>query len=356
MTVSSEVKENSSAGPKSDGLALSIIVPVYREELAIQPFMARILPVVEEIGDYELIFCLDPSADRTEDAIREFARMNNRVRLLVMSRRFGQPAAILAGLLNCAGSAAIVIDVDLQDPPELISALYRKFLEGYDVVSAKRRSREGETWLKRLVAHLGYKVISRIADVRIEKDTGDYKIISRRVIEELRDLPESHGFLRGLVALIGYRQALVEYDRAPRQAGQGKYNRFMGSISIGLNGVFAFSRLPLSLALWAGLAISALSTLIIFFMLYAKIVLQYDYPMGIPTLTILVVFLGGVQLVALGIIGEYIGRIYDEVRHRPKYIIERAYNIDPRDRRGRSEFKGSVAAVGQEQINWTIGK
>ena len=321
--------------PSEATVAISVVVPVYREEANIQPFLDRLEPVLERIGEYEVIFCLDPSPDRTEDVIREAGRRNPRIKLLVMSRRFGQPAATIAGLMNCSGNAAVTIDVDLQDPPELIADFYQRFLDGFDVVSAKRRTREGETALKIFVSWLGYKVMNKIADVPIERDAGDYKLISRRVIEELRSLGESHGFLRGLVSIVGYRQTLVEYDRAARYAGRGNYNRFLGSLKIGFNGIFAFSTVPLSLTLWVGLLVASASVLVVFYILISKLVFQQDYPLGVPTLIVLVAFLGGVQLVGMGILGEYLGRVYDEVRQRPKFIIDHAFNLEPRDRRGR---------------------
>jgi dolichol-phosphate mannosyltransferase len=212
--------------------------------------------------------------------------------------------------------------------------MYAKILAGYDVVYAKRRSREGETLLKRAISNLGYKLINAISEVRIPRNTGDFRIITRGVIEELRGLPESHGFLRGLVALVGYRQTAIEYDRDPRLAGTGNYNRYLGSVKIAFNGLFGFSTTPLQVSLWTGVSIAVISALLILFIFFTKLVLGQNYPLGIPTIIVLVLFIGGVQLVSLGIIGEYIGRIYDEVRRRPQYIVKRAHNVALRDRRG----------------------
>jgi dolichol-phosphate mannosyltransferase len=266
-----------------------------------------------------------------------------------MSRRFGQPAATMAGILNCRGEACVAIDVDLQDPPELILDMYAKMLQGYDVVYAKRRSREGETLLKRAVSNLGYKLINIISEVRIPRNTGDFRIITRGIIEELRGLPESHGFLRGLVALVGYRQTAIEYDRDPRLIGSGNYNRYLGSLKIAFNGLFGFSTTPLQVSLWTGVSIAAVSVLIILFMLFSKLVLHMDYPVGIPTITVLVLFIGGVQLISLGVIGEYIGRIYDEVRRRPHYIVNRAHNVVVRDRRGPNSGNEQSALPADQQ-------
>jgi len=306
---------------------ISVVIPVYREERNIEPFLARLVPVLEKIGRYEIIFCLDPSPDRTEEVIRAQIARDPRVRLMVFSRRFGQPAATMAGILNSAGETCVVIDVDLQDPPELIAQLHAKSREGFDVVYAQRRTRDGETWLKRLVASLGYKLINALADCPIPPNTGDFRILNRRVVEELRLLSESHGFLRGLVALVGFRQTAVQYDRDARHAGVGNYNRYLGSLRIGVNGIVGFSTVPLSALLWLGLGIAILSVALIIAMVVLKIVLGARYPLGIPTLTVLVLFLGGVQLVGIGVLGEYLGRVYEEVRRRPRYIVDRVYNL-----------------------------
>jgi glycosyltransferase involved in cell wall biosynthesis len=313
---------------------VSLVVPVYREEPSIAPFLARALPILERLAPFEIIFCLDPSLDRTEAAIHEAIKADRRIGLLRFSRRVGQPAATMAGILNCRGRWCIIIDVDLQDPPELIELLYRKAIEGFDVVTARRIHRRGETLAKRVTSRLWYALIDRIADVSIPRDTGDFRIISRRVIEELRGLRESHGFLRGLVALVGFPQADIGYERAARHAGGGNYNRHFGSFKIGFNGIFGFSTVPLQLMLWSGFILSIVSAIAIFVVIALKILNPDLYPGGVPTLTILVLFLGGIQLAGLGVLGEYIGRVYDEVRHRPLYIIESAINVAVRDARG----------------------
>jgi len=313
---------------------ISVVVPVYKEAGNIEPFLARMRPVLERIGSYEILFCLDPSPDGTEDVIRRAIERDPQVGLLSFSRRFGQPAATMAGILNCRGDYCAVIDVDLQDPPELIETMYRRALEGFDVVYAKRRSRDGETFVKKAVSEFGYTVINLIANVEIPRNTGDFRVMSRRVIEELRFLPEGHGFLRGLVALVGFRQAAVEYDRAARHSGTGNYNRLLGSLKIGFNGVIGFSSYPLSMLLLGGAIIAGVAFLLAVGMVVIKLTGIQDYPLGIPTLTVLVLFMGGIQLIAVGILGEYIGRIYDEVRRRPMYVVDRADNVALRDPRG----------------------
>ncbi len=302
---------------------LSIIVPVYKEASNIKPFLARMEPVLIKMHlTYEIIFCLDPSPDNTEEVIQKEIERNPHIKCLLFSRRFGQPSATMAGILYGKGDACVVIDVDLQDPPELIEAMYNKLNEGYEVVYAQRKSRQGETIPKKIISYFGYKLINKLSDVQIPRNTGDFRIMTRRVIEELRSLNESHGFLRGLVAYVGYKQAFVEYDRDPRYSGKGNYNRITGSLKIGLNGLISFSSKPLQMMSIAGACLAAFS-----FILGAWYLLQklYNIPLtpGLSTTVIVVSFFSGVQLLCLGLMGEYIGRIYDEVKKRPMYIIDR---------------------------------
>lgn len=308
---------------------ISVVVPVYKEEVNIKPFLERIESVFNKSGKtYEIIFALDPSPDRSEEIILGEINRNSQIKLLVFSRRFGQPAATMAGIFSCGGRACVVIDVDLQDPPELIEQLHSKLTEGNEVVYAQRRSRKGETFVKRIIAHIGYWLINKFSDVAIPRNTGDFRIMSRRVIEELRLLNENHGFLRGLVAYVGFKQAFIEYDRDERSGGQGKYNRFTGSLKIGLNGLISFSSKPLFIMSIAGFIIAGLS-----FLLGAWYVLQrlvgVDLTPGLPTTVLVISFFAGVQLLGLGLIGEYVGRIYDEVKRRPMYILDRQVNFGP---------------------------
>jgi polyisoprenyl-phosphate glycosyltransferase len=321
--------------PESSGPPLiSVVVPVYKEEKNIQPFLDRMLPVLKRLGSYEILFCLDPSPDRTEQVITAAAERDSAIGLLVFSRRFGQPAATMAGILNCKGEWCAVIDVDLQDPPELIEELFRKTEQGFDVVTACRGSREGETLVKKLVSAIGYKIINEIADVPIPRNTGDFRIMSRRVVEELRAMKESHGFLRGMVSLVGFPQTEVLYERHARLSGAGNYNRYLGSLKIGFNGVFGFSKVPLQLMMWTGFLTAAFSILAIVYVVVVKLWLGIAYPLGIPTVTVMVLLIGGVQLAGIGVLGEYIGRIYDDVRQRPLFIVDRAVNARVRDPRG----------------------
>ena len=306
---------------------ISVIVPVFREEKNIRLFLGRIEPIVEAIGNYEILFCYDPSPDRTKEVILEEILRNPRIRLLSFSRRFGQPAAVMAGLHHCIGKSCVVVDVDLQDPPELITELYRKLGEGYDVVMARRRRRnKSEPLIRRLMSFVGYRVINALSDVEIPKDTGEFRIMNRRVIEELCRLKEGHGFLRGLVAFVGFNQTFVEFDRHERAAGDSNYPRYFGSIRIGLNGIIGFSTALLTGTLFAGIAIAATALLVGLYVAVQALVFGEHYPLGFPTITLLIALLGGVQLVAIGILGEYVGRVYDEVKNRPAYIVDRFFN------------------------------
>ncbi len=307
---------------------LSIVVPVYREEKNIPEFLRRIRPVLAGVSEaYEIIFSLDPSPDRTEDVILEARATDERIKLLKFSRRFGQPMATLAGMQYSTGEAVIVMDVDMQDPPELVADMVAQWRAGYDVVLPQRRQRTGEPWLKKLVSAVGYKVINKIADVQIPPNTGDFRLMSRRVVVELVKLKESHGFLRGMVAVVGFKQVIIPFDRPPRHTGETNYNRFFGSLRIGFNGIFCFSTYALQLSTIMGFIIATGSFLLMGIYLFYKL-MGWPIAWGNPTLVILIAFLGGIQLISVGILGEYIGRIYEEVRARPKFIVERAAGFD----------------------------
>ena len=310
---------------------VSIVVPVYREEHNIPLFIERVQGVVAgQDWDWEILFVLDPSPDRSYEVIKEQMERDPHIGLLSMSRRFGQPAATIAGIMNCTGDACVVIDVDLQDPPELILPMVQKWREGYDVVYAQRRSRKGETAVKKVVAHVGYKVINHLAEVEIPRNVGDFRLMDRKVIEELRKLKEHHGFLRGLVAFVGYRQAAIPYDRDERAMGAGNYNRYLGSLRIGLNGLICFSSRPLQIISLFGVFVAFLGFALGLWYFVQKAILGVDLTPGLSTTVIVVTFFSGVQLLSLGIVGEYIGRIYDEVKQRPMYII--AEKSVPQDR------------------------
>jgi glycosyltransferase involved in cell wall biosynthesis len=305
--------------------SLSVVIPAFNEESNVERVYERLSHVLSGLDlQWELIFSVDPSTDRTEEIIVALRERDPRVKMLRFSRRFGQPMATLAGMEAASGDATVVIDCDLQDPPEMIGELVARWREGFDVVYAQRRTRAGETLPKRLVAALGYRLITRIAEVEIPPNTGDFRLMSRRVVDNVVALKESHGFLRGLVGLVGFRQTSVLYDRDPRTAGVSKYNKFWGSLYIGFNGIVGFSRYPLQLISLLGITLSAIAFGLA--MIYVALKLSgVSFPIGNPTIVIVVSFFSGIQMLSLGVIGEYVGRIYDESRQRPKYIVESRY-------------------------------
>ena len=306
------------------------MVPAYNEARNVPEFVARVVPILRQhTRSFEIIFALDPGTDGTDDVILQARRECPEIKLLVFSRRFGQPSATLAGMEYATGDAVLVMDVDLQDPPDLIPELVAKWHEGYEVVYAQRRQRDGETLVKKGVARFGYWFINKFSDVDIPRDTGDFRLMDRRVVDEILRFPEAHGFLRGMVALVGFRQVAVPFDRPARHAGKGNYNRFFGSLRIGVNGVVGFSTTLLNMSTVVGL-IAALLAFITGATYVGFKLAGTDFPVGNPTIVVLVLFVGGIQLICLGIIGLYIGRIYDEVKRRPRFIVDRAEGFDER--------------------------
>jgi polyisoprenyl-phosphate glycosyltransferase len=307
---------------------LTVVVPAYNEESNVDRLHERLVEVLGAVEiQWELVFSVDPSTDRTEELILALRERDPRVKMLRFSRRFGQPAATLAGMEAARGDAVVVIDADLQDPPEMIVQMVEHWRDGYEVVFAQRRTREGETLAKRIVSNVGYRLIKRVADVEIPPNTGDFRLMSRRVVDNVVALNESHGFLRGLVGFVGFRQTSILYDRDARAAGQSKYNRFLGSLVIGMNGLVGFSRYPLHLISLTGIILSGFAVL--FAVIYVIFTIAgFDFPTGNPTIVVLVSLFSGIQLLSLGIMGEYVGRIYDEVKRRPKVIVESSYGFD----------------------------
>jgi glycosyltransferase involved in cell wall biosynthesis len=311
--------------------SLSIVVPIYNDQQSVDPFLQRTIPVAEKISKkYEIIFVLDPSTDDSEKSILEAVNRNPKIKVLVMSRRFGQPAATLAGLAHSCFERIVVIDIDLQDPPELILELNAKMNEGFDVVYGTRRTRQGETLVKKNFAKLGYRIINSLSDVQIPKNTGDFRIMSRRVVNEICSLQEKHGFLRGLVAYVGFKQTAVVYDRDVRFVGTSKYNKYFGSLKIGLNGLIGFSAKPLNLMAAFGGLVALFSFLVGAWYAVQKLFGIALTP-GLSTTVILISFFAGVQLLSLGLVGEYISRIYDEVKNRPMYIVNKKYGFKKND-------------------------
>ncbi len=314
---------------------LSVVVPVYNEAGNIPEFLRRIIPILDDsVSSFEIIFAADPGTDASEQIIGDFRKTDQRVKMLVFSRRCGQPAATMAGIKHASGRAVVVMDVDLQDPPELVVEMLERWRDGYQVVYAQRRQRSGETLVKRVVAHVGYSVINRFGDVEIPRNTGDFRLMDRRVVDELAKFSESHGFLRGLTALVGFRQTSVEFDRPARHAGKGNYNRFFGSLRIGFNGLICFSTALLNLSTLVGIISATLAILTALAYLVLKLGFRVPFPIGNPTIVILLLLIGGVQLICLGITGQYIGRIYDEVKRRPDFIVAYSEGFDSADAAG----------------------
>jgi dolichol-phosphate mannosyltransferase len=308
---------------------LSIVVPVYNEEQTLPKFLAAIRPVLAQVTeDYEIIFVADPCTDRTVELIRAEHDADDRIKLLLFSRRFGQPSATIGGLTYATGQAVVVIDCDLQDPPGLIPEMVRLWREGNKVVIPQRTSREGETLIKRIIAYCGYWVINRIAIVPIPRNTGDYRLLDRRVVKEIIALRESHGFLRGLTSVVGFKTVLLPFNREARVAGQGKYNRLTGSLKIGFNGIVAFSDSLLRLMVVVGMGMAGFALLAIPVVILLKAYGLYNFVSGLATTCILMLFLGGVQFVGMGLLGAYVGRTYEETKRRPKFIVEDALGFE----------------------------
>jgi len=271
-------------------------------------------------GGYELIFVNDGSRDSSLPQLLLLAEHDpQHVRYLSFSRNFGHQIAVTAGLDRAEGAAVVIIDADLQDPPELIPALYDKLREGYEVVYARRRSRQGESQVKKLTAKVFYRILRALTHVEIPVDTGDFRIISRKVVLALRQMPEQNKFLRGQISWIGYRQTFLEYDRAERAGGVTGYT-YGKMLRFALDGITAFSDVPLKVATVGGFLVSGVAFLVMIYTLYSRFVTQHYEP-GWPSLMVSILFLGGVQLIAIGIIGEYLARLGANVRQRPLYIV-----------------------------------
>ena len=299
---------------------LSVVIPIYNEEDNIIDLYNRLREVIDPMSlRYELLFVNDGSLDRSLPLVQELAMRDERVRYIDFSRNFGHQIAVTAGLDLSTGDAIVIIDADLQDPPELIVPLYQKLHQGYEVVYAKRRSRQGESAAKKFTAKLFYRILARITNISIPVDTGDFRIISRKVVDALKLMPEQSKFIRGQISWIGYRQTYVEYDRAERAGGETGYT-YGKMIRLALDGITSFSDAPLKAATISGFMVSGVAFLILLYTLYARFI-THEYEPGWPSLMVSVLFLGGVQLIAVGIIGEYIARLSANVRQRPLYII-----------------------------------
>ena len=306
----------------------SIIAPIFNEAGNIPDLYTRVRDVLDSTGEtWELLLVDDGSTDNSADLMREYAGQDERLRPVIFARNFGHQIAVTAGLDYCRGDAVVIIDADLQDPPEVILDLIAKWKEGYEVVYAVREEREGESWFKLITASLFYRMISSITDVNIPMDAGDFRLLDRKVVDVLNQMREKHRFLRGMSSWVGYRQTGVPYRRVARQVGETKYP-FRKMFRLAINAVTSFSYFPLQLATYIGFIAAGISILSIPIVIAIRLWGSETPLLGQTTTLIAVLFLGGVQLISLGILGEYIGRLYDEAKGRPLYIVREAPTDD----------------------------
>ncbi len=303
---------------------LSIVVPCYNEEDVINIFLNKIFSVLEYVNkDFEIVFVNDGSRDNTLAVLKEKAQEYDNVRVINLSRNFGKEAALTAGLDASRGEVVVPIDVDLQDPPELILDFIKKYEEGYDVVVGKRVDRTTDSFAKRISAEFFYKIHNKISDIEIPHNVGDYRLMSRRVVDELKKLPESQRFMKGLFAWLGFKTAVVEYKRDERIAGDSSFNGWK-LWNFALDGITSFSTAPLRVWLYIGLVLAFISFIYGSWIILKTLLFGVDSP-GYASMITVVLFLGGIQLMGIGILGEYIGRIYVESKNRPIYIVENEY-------------------------------
>ncbi len=305
---------------------ISLIVPIWNEENNILPFLNEIKENLKN-ELYEIIFVADPCTDKTIEIVKTEASNSKFIKLLLMSRRFGQPMAILAGLKKCLGDCAIVIDVDLQNPPTLLPEMIKLWRAGNHVVLPRLRKRYGESPIRSFVARCAYKIIDKFSEIKMPKNVSDFRLLDRRVIDQVNSMNERHGFLRGMVAYAGFKTIYIPFDRQPRLTGETKHNPFFGSFRVGGDGVFAYSSFGLSIIFNLGISLALLSFLIAISYFFAKVT-GYVFPWGFASIIISIFLVGAINMFALAIIGQYIQRIYEETRPRPRYIIQETINLE----------------------------
>lgn len=305
-----------------DEFRLSVAIPIHNEETVLPEFLRRTRGVLDQIrgGPHELLFVDDGSTDGTLEILQEAAREDARVIVVSLSRNFGHQAAVTAALDHVTGDAAVVMDGDLQDAPEAIPQFAARYFEGYDVVYAQRTNRK-EAWPLRVCYFVFYRIMARLSNIQIPLDAGDFGLMSRRVVEQLRRMPEHHRYLRGMRSWVGFRQTGMPVERAERHSGKSKYG-MLRLVKLASDGIFAFSIVPIRAAALLGTAAIGVSTLFALYALFAKLMLHQS-PKGFTALLLLVTFLSGVLLFFLGVIGEYVGRVYEESKGRPLYIVAR---------------------------------
>jgi dolichol-phosphate mannosyltransferase len=304
-----------------EGIRFSIIVPLFNEEAVIEACHKRLFAVINSLGEsWEIIYVNDGSRDRTAQLARRLCEADTRVKLISFSRNFGHQAAITAGMDHAAGDAVVIIDADLQDPPETIADLLAKWREGFEVVYAVRKSREGETWLKKFLAASFYRTFHRLAKVNVPMDAGDFRLVDRKVVDALKEVRELHRFMRGLTCWVGFRQGAVYYDRAARLAGETKYPVWK-SLRLAFDAITSFSAAPLRWMTVTGALISLAGFIHGLMIVAGRIFHPERYAPGWATVVALILFLTGVQLLCLGLVGQYISRIFEESKRRPLYFV-----------------------------------
>ena len=302
-------------------MELSVIIPIYFEQDNLRFLYERLDKSLEKFkGSREFIFINDGSTDNSLPLIIELSQKHPDVKYINLSRNFGHQIAATAGLNYCTGNKVVIIDADLQDPPELILQMHEKMEDGFDVVYAKRRKRKNESFFKKFTANLFYRLLQKITSIDIPLDTGDFRIMDKKIVNVLRQMPEQHKFLRGQIAWVGFKQTFIEYDREERHAGETGYT-LAKMFKFALDGITSFSSLPIKVASMAGFVVSGIAFILILYSLYSRLVLDNFQP-GWASLMISFLFIGGIQLISIGIIGEYVERIGTNVRNRPLYVIE----------------------------------
>ena len=299
----------------------SFIVPIYNEEETIPELYHRLCPVMDRMDNsVELLLVNDGSRDRSLQLIRALNQKDQRVCYLSLARNFGHQIAVTAGLNFVRGQVIVILDADLQDPPELIPDMVEKWRQGYQIVYAQRTQRRKEKWFKRFTAHVFYRLLKQLADVDIPTDTGDFCLIDRQVVDILNSMPERNRYIRGLRSWVGYQQTAIWFERDPRFAGEVKYT-FQKSFALAINGLVSFSKVPLRLSTYVGLLAAVAAILMGLLVLYWRIFVPHSPLTGFTIILVAIFFLGAVQLVSIGILGEYVGRIYEEVKGRPLYTL-----------------------------------
>ena len=305
---------------------ISILIPAYNEEPVLDKLFHRLANLANDNKAYnfEFLFVNDGSKDKTLDLIKNYADADPRVSYINLSRNFGKEIGMIAGLDHATGDATVIIDADLQDPPELIPKMIKLWEEGYDDVYAKRQSRDGETWFKKFTSKLYYKTLQSVTRIPIQEDTGDFRLLDRRVVEALKQFRESQRNTKAMFSWVGFHKKEILYDRDPRAAGETKWN-YIKLVELAIDGITSFTTAPLRISTYAGIAVSIFAFIYLVFLVIRTIFLGVDLA-GYPSMMAVILFLGGVQLLSLGIIGEYVGRIFNETKQRPLYLIEEYHN------------------------------